>query len=534
MSKRTQAYHDVSSKRTKHKTNSPASISSIRSSKSSVSSVSSRDFVTDSDVPSILQTQPDMAKQIKELYMQVNTEKADDVFYYLVKNKISLLQKFDLAVFHFYKDLMYPATLINIMTRLDNLKILSQSPKLYNLKDYQVDVYKSYASNKVHNYINYILSILDNTAVKVLYLICYNNKYYLSPLNIRSLRDDIRRKKIDTDAIDLDFIKANHKALREKFKLQGGNRINIDPTSYDIILVTEAFAVFTKNANNIIVKINPQDMHHKSSILGSNHIHNRRLQPTIDESHVISVTKCYNYTMINTTWSPFNRYQISNFTPGAERYYCLDEDNNTAYEVDAVDIGWAEDDIYYSHYKVERYFDLTFYDSVHLFTTKKEKGSRSGGGTGGTGGTGVSKGSPYSQMIPEVSVCADIYFPDNDFEFCWFSCIINSFFYADDISAIFLNKAIARMDKTLEYIRTFYENKYETFDTNSARDLKKFVMHLINLVTFIYCSFSILSKNQIDKVKNKSKWLEIYNHVIGDHYQYIYTFIISLSRVTKE
>ena len=46
----------------------------------------------------------------------------------------------------------------------------------------------------------------------------------LSPFNIRGFRNDVRRKNIDTDKIDLKFIKTNNKELRNKFKIQRGNK----------------------------------------------------------------------------------------------------------------------------------------------------------------------------------------------------------------------------------------------------------------------------------------------------------------------
>jgi hypothetical protein len=494
----------------------------------SISSVKSYGSVSYSPDDTGIDQQFDMANQIKELYMKVNIDRANDIFYHLVENKIDFLDRtrFDLSAYNFQKDLMYPATLINIMTRLSNLKILSYIPKTYTIKDVQSDIYKTYTSDEVQNYINYILSIFDTMGIKVLYLICNDNKYYLSPLNIRYLRDNIRKNNINTDHMDLTFIKSNNKELRQKFNIQRGNTISIDASSYDVIITSAAFTEFTKNINNIIVNINHTEfMHHKSSILGSNQFIKKILRPSHDDSHLISLNKCYNYMMVNTTWSPFNIYQVENFVPGVERYYYFDEDNNVINEINLSDIHKNNTTVYYSHYKVDRYFDLTFYNNIHFFTAKRRSDSLSKHSR--------TRNTENTMMIPEVSVCADMYFPDNNYGFCWFSCIINSLFYADDISTIFLNKAVGQMDKTLEYIKGFYDKGYQTFDMQSSRDLKKFVIHLIRLFTFIYCSFSILSKNQIDRIRNKQKWLEIYNHVTGDYYLYIYVFMIALSKVIK-
>ena len=60
------------------------------------------------------------------------------------------------------------------------------------------------------------------------------------------------------------------------------------------------------------------------------------------------------------------------------------------------------------------------------------------------------------------------------------------------------------MDKTLNYIENLYNEDYNSFDETDIKTLKIFFGHLINLFTFIYCSFNILSKNQLnDKITNQ-------------------------------
>jgi hypothetical protein len=89
------------------------------------------------------------------------------------------------------------------------------------------------------------------------------------------------------------------------------------------------------------------------------------------------------------------------------------------------------------------------------------------------------------------------------------------------------------MDKTLEYIKDFYDTSYKTFDINDQQHLKEFSKHLIHLFAFVYCSFSILSKNQLNRVANKRKWKDIYDKITGEFYEYIYVFIIALSKTIK-
>jgi hypothetical protein len=500
------------SKRTRHSPKghtpkSPNSISSIRSNDGSPSiSLNSPLSPTSS---SFLDLQPDMAKRIKDLYMQVNKVKADGLFFYLIFHNKDLLNKFDLEEHNFYKELMFPATLINIMTRLGNLEMVSLASKKYKEKHYQADMYRSYGMENIGHY---MLSITDTLSMKVLYLICYQGIYYLSPLNIRDFRDSIRKDYIEFGDIDAEYLETCNQDMKTIFQVKKQNGkliVHIDAASFDMVSVSGAFIEFTKCKNNITVIIDTP-MHHKSSILDSNIVEE-------DEcGHLISVSKCYNYTMVNTTWRPFNIFHIEDFQPGVEQYYHIDTDHKYLEKISKKDID--QSDVYHSHYDVHKLMDVSLYGNVHFFTGKYLQRSSRGG-------------SQYSHMIPEVSVCADIYFPANNHGFCWFSAIVNSWFFADDISTIFLNKAISGMDKTLAYIKDFYETGYETFDQDRTRDLKKFVIHLIRLFTFIYCSFSMLSKNQIGRVRNKKKWLEIYNHITDDYYEYIYVFITALSKV---
>ena len=54
-------------------------------------------------------------------------------------------------------------------------------------------------------------------------------------------------------------------------------------------------------------------------------------------------------------------------------------------------------------------------------------------------------------------------------------------------------------------------------------------------MSFIYCSYSILSKNQLDeRITNKKKWYEIYQTFTDkDTYRTIATIILGLSNIKK-
>lgn len=440
--------------------------------------------------------QQDMAQVIKSLYMK--NKKNDDIFLKLFDTKFDFLQRFDLTGYNFQKNLVHPTTLINILTRFNNLKISEMS-----LTVDKPDLYKTYISTSM---INYILTIFDTIGTKVLYLINYHNSLYLSPLNIRKFRDIIR-KTVGIQTVTEDHIVKHNRDLRKLFRIDmNANKINIDAEKYDVIMMVSGFSSFLKTKNNITVKLSHFNYksNHKASILDEN-------DTDLDSAngHIISINKCNSHTLVNTTWKPFNIYTVESFVPGLENYYVIDKDNR----LNEVSFQYLNKVFYYySHFVKQEIMDDTF-NNIHLFT---------------------SKGSPeYLQTLQEKSVCSDIYFPNNFSEFCWFSSVINSLFYADDISTSFLNKTVKHMDKTLEYIKDFYDTSYKTFDINDQQHLKEFSKHLIHLFAFVYCSFSILSKNQLNRVANKRKWKDIYDKITGEFYEYIYVFIIALSKTIK-
>jgi hypothetical protein len=455
-------------------------------------------------------SQISMADILKNAFMTVDKSKGFDRFFNLVETKIDLIEKFQLSGYNFNKDLIYPATLINIMTRLNNLKISN-----FDIKLDEPDLYTGYGSK---NGKKYVLTIFDTIGIKALFLIYHDNVLYLSPLNIRNTRDIIR-KNILID-LDIHFIAKNNRDLRKKFNVKSNiNSINIDASLYDIVVITEGHDSFLRNPNNIQIHLNNfnNEINYKSSILVNNKISGSR------NGHMISVNKCYDYTIVNTTWKPLNTYNIESFIPGNKKFYYINSVNRTLNEVSSHDVISQNLEYYYSHFIDQMNIYISI-ENMHFYTSKHKQKY-----TGGVGSVDID----YSKAIPPVSVCSGIYFPHNLHGFCWFSSVINSLFFADDISIIFLNRAVRNMDKTLEYIKYFYDSGYITFNIDNELDLKEFTKHLIYLFTYVYTSFSILSKNQLNRIKNKRKWFEIYNKILNEYYHYIYIYIIVLSKTMR-
>lgn len=446
-----------------------------------------------------------MIYDLKEFYIDTNYDSDSNfdrifkIFQKLQNNK-NIENKFNLSLDTFNKKLIYPATLINIMSRLNNLSIAN-----YKRKENVSDLYENYGSK---NILNYVLTIFDTIGMKVLYVINNENKLYYSPLNDKKIRD-IVRKNVHYTNFDNNY--------NEIINIANNKEKVFDASKYDIIFTSSGYHNFLINESNIEITLNNFDnKNYKSSILKNN-----LLYSTDKSGHIISISKCNNYNIVNTTWKPFNIYNIENFIPGDDKYYYINNNNNlTETNFECIEKKGLK---YYTTKYIPTMDFYSSFSNIHLFSNRDTLKTKvykniSGGGI------------DHINTIPEISVCSDIFFPSNDYGFCWFSSIINALFYSDEISSIFLNKSIRKMDKTLKYIKEHYDNNYEQFNQDDIKQLKIFFGHLINLFTFIYCSFNILSKNQLDdKITNKIKWYEIYNKII-EKYDMIYAFIIILSK----
>jgi hypothetical protein len=92
------------------------------------------------------------------------------------------------------------------------------------------------------------------------------------------------------------------------------------------------------------------------------------------------------------------------------------------------------------------------------------------------------------------------------------------------------------MDKTLKFLNDLHvSEQYKTINFKDQNEVKKILKHVIYLMSFIYCSYSILSKNQLDeRITNKKKWYEIYQTITNkETYEIIATIILYLSNIRK-
>jgi hypothetical protein len=467
----------------------------------SLNSLSEKDERILSDIRKFSQptNQQKLAQKLKNYYLDNEPNKTwSKIFIGYNAKKLDFFQKFKLTKDNREKQLLFPSTLLEFMSLINNLE-------LENL------LIKNTCEANILTILSYFLTIVDTINIKILYVICDGDNYYLSPLNIKRIRTQIRKKTINLN-------KANIYDLNEQLKIQyedfkDKTNYIIDASLYDFVFISSSFNSFNTTTNKLQVFLSNIDLtkDYKASILGN-------------KSHVISINKCNQYNILNTTQKPFNIYNITNFEDydlyiDKQKVYFIDEP-----EPDAT----IKYEYYYLNYKIDRNFKKSF-NTIHLYSNRDSLRSKIykqiEGGT-----------IQLEENIPVDSICSKIFFPNNLYRFCWFSSIINSLFYSDDIAAIFLNKSIRNMDKTLKFLHEFYSReKYKTIDFRNQKELKKILKHIIYLISFIYCSYSILSKNQLDeRITNKKKWYEIYEMITDEErYKIIALIILGLSNIRK-
>ena len=477
-------------------------IKSYSNSITSLNSLSEKDKRIKSDIKKFRQPteQRELAQMLKDYYLDNDPNKTQELINDkddIDENQLDFFQKFNINLEEDYiKQLLFPSTLLQFMSLINNLQDESFSKKNYGTDQLTI--------------LSYFLTIVDTINIKILYVICDGDNYYLSPLNIKRIRTQIRKKTVNLNTANI--YELNQELARQYKEFKINSNYKIDASLYDFVFISSSFNSFNTTTNKLQVFLSNINLkqHYKASILGNT-------------NHAISINKCNQYNILNTTWKPFNIYNITNFED-----YDLYIDKQNVYFVDEPD-STKEYEYYYLKHKICLLFEISFF-TINLYSNRASLKTKIykqiEGGTK----------HEIQKNIPDDSECSKIFFPNNLYGFCWFSSIINSLFYTDDIAAIFLNKSIRNMDKTLKFFNDFYVGEqYKTINLEDQKELKKILKHVIYLMSFIYCSYSILSKNQLDeRITNKKKWYEIYQTIIEKKtHETIATIILGLSNIKK-
>lgn len=251
---------------------------------------------------------------------------------------------------------------------------------------------------------------------------------YLSPLNLRTIRNIIRKNGEYNDLVE-----NPNPSLRNFFhkQLSGNHGLSkIDTSEYDIVFITSGSQNFIEKEDKIKIELINFDEQrdYKASLL------KKQITPNIreDMGHIISLNKCGEYTVVNTTYAPFNKYHINSFVPGSNKIFYTDENQNLI-ETDANFITTKKEGYYTANYIPQTIFKKTF-DNIHMFSNRqtlaKKVYKNINGGNSNT-----------SRQISRNSECFGTQFQHNDRDFCWFSSIVNSFFFQTTYPLYFSTKA---------------------------------------------------------------------------------------------
>ena len=384
--------------------------------------------------------------KISQYYMEITDVSNYDN--YMKEHGINTLTK---------KGILYPPNILDTLTIIHELSILSSKK--------HTTIFP-YGSNRGYKWIFNLFDILN---LNILYLYHHKGKYYLSPLNSRKTRDELRKQPLES----FRDILLSDEYYDELLKPTGP----IDCSKYHLILIhNDNYIVYSS-----ITKVQLKHFDKKHDFRAC-YIRNR------NRNHIMSISKCNDKNIINSTWEESSTHYIEDenldILPEKPKYYMF---SNSDYEIlskSDLDEKLKENGTYIYSFP----FDSdNIFKSFALFipSTIKSAGTK----------------------IPDNDKCKDIFFEINKTGTCWFTSLINVMFFSDDISTLCLYQSMKAMPKTIKYIDKYvYENENKSIKNINPR---KHVNHVFYLITFIYSSYYILSKDQFEKIQYKNKWLKI-------------------------
>lgn len=444
--------------------------------------------ITDSDIITT-DYQKIYSNILLETFIKIPKHKRKELYELTKKTSLNL-------DFYKLKSLISPETIINILSRQHNLYIKGEI-----LENENTTFRESYNTTMINSF-RYLISFIDIIGLNVLYVINDGDNDYISPLNNKKYRNYIRRQTNDShDDSHIQKFNKYYENIISYIKQKNifPNNI-IDANNYDFILKHNS----SKNNNEL--KVDFINLQYNSSILA-----NKIINLDLVEGHVISINKCDNNFIVNTTWKPFNNYKLRNINIKNKNDYRIIDNK-------CLGISYSLED-YYSLYNYKCDSIYQEFDSINIFSSKiNNKIYKSIGGD-------ICED---DEIIDAADTkCKNIYFPNNKREICWFTSIINVLFNSDNISEIVLNKTLRQMNKTLNFINNI--NDFKILKHFNDKQIKECNKHFIILISFIYSSFFILSKYKINNIKNNNKWMDTFIRIIKDNmYEKIFKFILNL------
>lgn len=186
-----------------------------------------------------------------------------------------------------------------------------------NIISYYKKIGKSendYDDNTGYFTVDTLFYYIDLINIKVLYVESNSEKYYLSSINNRKLRNLLLKTKIN-DNLELILHEDIQKIFVDVINSFKHKDTNIDCNKYDIIMIMSHFK-YSDFEHEITLENFDIQNNFDSCIMNSiNEINNI--------IHVISVSKCHENYVFHTTWKNYNNNRVIDFIPLKEKTYII-------------------------------------------------------------------------------------------------------------------------------------------------------------------------------------------------------------------
>ena len=172
-----------------------------------------------------------------------------------------------------------------IFSYLFMLDIISYYKQYNNEVDFSTEIW-----------IDTLLYYIDLINLKTLYIESNGKeKYYLSPLNNRRFRTTIIKTKLNDDTYLTEKINSKISSIIEEFKNNGS--VIKDCNDYDIVMITSHYDYDNLKYEVDLMNFDKNKDFNSCILLSQYNIN--------DISHIISITKCNNNFVLNTTWDVY-------------------------------------------------------------------------------------------------------------------------------------------------------------------------------------------------------------------------------------
>lgn len=434
--------------------------------------------------------------------ISLGTSSQFDIFNKFKENKDEITE----TLTEYMDQYFYPGNVIRYLSLLDK-----RFCDFHETCDY--DRFKEgddYTCGSIHNNI-FLYSFLDIVDVKCLYICFHNGKNYISPLNDKAFHKFIQKKEnlpYDDMMQTNDVLKKQHHeiirtslshVLKRFEKIYSTtNRLEIPCQLYDIVIKHNMFHFDEEIDSTFEVELTGiNNKHFVSSIINN-------------ANHSISIIKSNKKKYFNPSYgSGINEtFRLYDYVPLFNQNYYIKKDsfanvNHEMHKVDANEYGNVGE-LFNSRFMFGLNKSIYAYtgDNLHFFSNRHQ----------------LRKNKIYKTISGGSN--SVLYIPYNSKGFCWYSSIISSLFYADEMDVIMLKKSMRYVKKAIDTIKIF-QSKLRSVNSQTLikyskynKEKQELLNSMIFINIFVYTSYAVIMKNKISEVPFKEAWIECLNSIL--------------------